>query len=189
MYVTFMTKEYRTVSSMLLIFKWRISKECFSNTLMIFTTWPGILRDTVLKITLDPAILASTSAMEELQHAPSSLTFSVLGIKEHDSDGGLSCSGTLGLGTGLGLRLFLRFLDSSDCKTWCNSLMNSITPPIIDAWSPFHIYDIWWLYKIVLESKFKLLYMYIYLHQINKQKQTCTQSPIQRDIWTSHLSF
>ena len=117
---------------MLLMFRWRTSNENFSNTLIIFTIWPGMRRDIILKMTLDPEIFASTSATEELQHAPSSLKFSnPKGVSGWE----VSCN-ALGLGPGLGLRLFLRFLDSKDCSTWCSSLMNSITPPIIDAWSP-----------------------------------------------------
>lgn len=130
-----MTKEYRTVSSMVLMFKWRISKESFSKTAMILTTWPGILLDIVLRSTFDPEILASTSATGELQLAPSSLKVLlsiVMIIFPKGLSGGWNCL------PGLGLRLFLRFLASNDCTTWCNSLMNSITPPIIDAWSPFN---------------------------------------------------
>lgn len=137
-----MTKEYRTVSCMLLMLRWRISKESFSNTLIIFTTWPGILLEMVLNITLDPDIFASTSATGELQHAPSSLNKLLLlgSIWLNGLSGvGLSCNNGLGLGLGpgLGLKLFRRFFASRDCRTWCNSLMNSITPAIIDAWSPF----------------------------------------------------
>lgn len=73
---TFITKEYRTVSSMLLMFRWRTWNENFSNTLIIFTIWPGIRRDIILKMTLDPEIFASTSATGELQDAPSSLKLS-----------------------------------------------------------------------------------------------------------------
>lgn len=109
---------------------------------MIFTIWPGILRDTVLSTTLEPdEIFASTSATGELQLAADS-SFELSDPKEGGgaSDGGLGCTNTgVGLGPGLGLRLFLLFLDSNDCRTWCSSLMNSITPPIIDAWSPFHV--------------------------------------------------
>lgn len=135
---TLMTKEYRTVSSMLLMFKWRISKDNFSKTLIILTIWPGILLEIVLRRTFDPEIFASTSATGELQHAPSSLKLLSWIPKGLSGSWGLGWN-CLGLGPGLGLRLFLRFLASKDCKTWCNSLMNSITPPIIDAWSPFTI--------------------------------------------------
>ena len=99
---------------------------------IIFTIWPGILLEIVFRMTFEPEIFASTSAMEELQHAPSSFTFS---NPKGPSGEGVACNG-LGLGPGLGLKLFLCFLDSSDCRTWCSSLMNSITPPIIEAWSP-----------------------------------------------------
>lgn len=144
-FITLITKEYKTVSSMLLMLRWRTSNEDLSRTLIIFTTWPGVRRDIIFKTTLDPEIFASTSATGELQHAPSSLTtrswlWSInpkLNLGLWSSWGGSSSSGCLGLGLGLGLRLFLlRLLDSKDCKTWCNSLMNSITPPMIDAWSP-----------------------------------------------------
>lgn len=132
-----MTKEYRTASSMLLILRWRTSNWSISNTLIIFKIWPGIRFEIIFKTTFDPEIFASTSATGELQHAPSSLTCSNP-IKGQSSWGGVSCScGGLGLGAGLGLRLFLLFLDSKDWRTWCNSLINSIAPPIIDAWSPY----------------------------------------------------
>lgn len=138
MLCTLITKEYRTVSSMLLIFRCRISRERFSNKLTIFTIWPGILRDTVLKTTFDPEIFASTSATGELQDAPSSLIFSCTTIDRSDC-GVLGCSNGFGLGPGLGLMLLRLFFDSNDCKTCCISLMNSITPPMIEAWSPYHI--------------------------------------------------
>lgn len=131
-----MTKEYRTASSMLLILRWRTSNWSISNTLIIFKIWPGIRFEIIFKTTFDPEIFASTSATGELQHAPSSLTCSNP-IKGQSSWGGVSCSCGLGLGAGLGLRLFLLFLDSKDWRTWCNSLINSIAPPIIDAWSPY----------------------------------------------------
>lgn len=136
MIYTLMTKEYRTVSSMLLMLRWRTSNESFSNTPIIFTIWPGIRLAITLSMTLDPEIFASTSATEELQHAPSSLKFSIpRGVWTWSPDWGVCTSG-LGLGPGLGLKLFLCFFDSKACRTWCNSLINSITPPIIDAWSP-----------------------------------------------------
>ena len=133
---------------MLLMFKWRISKERFSNTLIILAIWPGIRREITFKITFDPDIFASTSAIGELQHAaPSSLrSFSIFPKGKGLWWSGwrlvvISCSGALGLGLrqgpGLGLKLlFLCFLDSKACRTWCNSFMNSIAPPIIEAWSP-----------------------------------------------------
>lgn len=134
---TLTTKEYRTVSSMLLMFRWRTSKESFSSTVIILTIWPGILRDIVFKITFDPDIFASTSATAELQHAASPLTFSSPKRLGHSGWKVTGCSGLgLGLGPGLGLKLFLCFLDSKACRTWCNSFINSITPPIMDAWSP-----------------------------------------------------
>lgn len=134
-----MTKEYSTVSSMLLMLRWRISKSSFSSKVIIFTTWPGTRFDSVRKSTFEPEILASTSAIGELQHAPSSFTIfsescdELLVIMGGD---GLNCSSDLGLGVGLGLKLFLFFLASRECRTRCNSLMNSMAPPIIDAWSP-----------------------------------------------------
>lgn len=68
--VTLMTKEYKTASSMLLMFRWRISNESLSRTAIIFSICPGIFRAITLRITFDPEILASTSATLELQHAP-----------------------------------------------------------------------------------------------------------------------
>jgi len=134
-----MTKEYRTVSSMLLIFRWRTSNESLSKTLIIFAVWPGIRREMIFKTTLDPEILASISARGELQHAPSSLwsTWQV----------GCSSASGLGLGPGLGLTLFLLFFDSKDWRTWCSSFINSITPPIIDAWSPYKHHIIYTMKK------------------------------------------
>lgn len=137
MMITLMTKEYRTVSCMVLMLRWRISKESFSSTLIIFTIWPGILFEIVLNITFDPHILASTSATGVLQHAPSSLKLLLWVINGLLSGVGLSCNGLGVVGPGLGLRLFRRFFASRDWRTRCNSLMNSITPAIIDAWSPF----------------------------------------------------
>lgn len=104
---------------------------------IIFTIWPGICLDTVFKTTFGPQIFASTSAMGELQHAPSSFTFS---NPRRPSGGGvaIACNG---LGLRPGLKLFLLFWDSSDCRTRCNSLMNSTTPPIIEAWSPLKQYN------------------------------------------------
>lgn len=135
-----MTKEYKTVSSMVLMFKWRTSNESFSNTVIIFTIWPGICFEITLSNTFDPEIFASTSATEELQHAPSSLKCSAPNELILISGG---CWGDnwgnstgLGLGLGLGLKLFLCFLYSKAWRTWCNSLIKSITPPIIEAWSP-----------------------------------------------------
>lgn len=137
-----MTKEYKTVSSMLLMLIWRTSKESLSNTLIILATWPVTRREIIFNAMFEPEILASTSATGELQQASSSLK-----TLESNPKGRVwwSCcwgligsSSSLGLGTGLGLILFLLFLlDSNDCKTWCISFINSITPPIIDAWSPY----------------------------------------------------
>lgn len=76
-----------------------------------------------LRMTLEPEILTSTSASEELQVAPDAI------------GGGGGGGGSVVVG--LGLKLFLLFLDSKASTTWCSSLMNSITPPIMDAWSPF----------------------------------------------------
>lgn len=133
---TLTTKWYRTVSSMLLMFRWRTSNERLSKTLIIFATWPGILWEITFRITFEPEIFTSTSATEELQLAPSSLKeWSVPIPEELSSWRSVGCC-VLGLGPGLGLTLFLLFWDSKAWSTWCNSLMNSITPPIIDAWSP-----------------------------------------------------
>lgn len=120
------------MSSMLLIFRCRISRESFSNKFTILTICPGILRDTVLKTTFDPEIFASTSATGELQDAPSSLIFSCTIIERSDC-GVVGCNIGFGLGRGLGLMLLLLFFDSSEFKTSCISLMNSITPPMIEA--------------------------------------------------------
>lgn len=144
-----MTKEYRTVSSMLLIFRWRTSNESLSKTLIIFAVWPGIRREMIFKTTLDPEILASISASGELQHAPSSLTCSNPKTLLLWSTWQVGCSSTsgLGLGPGLGLTLFLLFFDSKDWRTWCSSFIKSITPPIIDAWSPYKHHIIYTMRK------------------------------------------
>lgn len=135
---------------MLLMLRWRISKAWLSSTLMILTTCPGILLDSVRSSTLGPDSLASTSATAELQQAPSSLTTPRLPPPPPPSEGllldavrgdgvswwpCLSCCGR-GLGLGLGLRLLRFFLASSDCTSCCSSLMNSMAPPMIEAWSP-----------------------------------------------------
>ena len=146
-----MTNEYKTVSSMLLTLRWRTSNENLSNTLIIFAIWPATRREIIFSITLEPEIFASTSAAGELQQAPSSLTLPALlsnvpNKLGFSTRGGVCaehcCMSAIGLGLGqlgLGLKLFLLFLDSKDSRTWCISLMNSITPPIIDAWSPYKI--------------------------------------------------
>lgn len=117
--------------------RWSISNASFSSRTMIFTTSPGLRLERVRMITLAPEILASTSAIGELQHALSSFTTSKLWGESTSGCGNGSGRRGLGLGVGLGLKLFLCFLASSDCRTWCNSLMNSMAPPMIDAWSPF----------------------------------------------------
>ena len=129
-----MTKWYRTESSMLLMSRWSTSNESLSRTLIIFAAWPGILWEIIFNITLEPEIFTSTSATEELQVAPNSLKESAP-IPKELSTRRVGCR-VLGLMPGLGLMLFLLFVDSKTSRTWCNSLMNSITPPIIDAWSP-----------------------------------------------------
>ena len=132
-----MTKEYKTVSSMLLMLRWRTLNENFSSTAIILRIWPGIRREMILRRTLDPEILASTSATDELQHAATSPALSnPKGLWWSSLVLGSWSSGLGVLGPGLGLKLVLCFFDSKACKTCCNSLMNSITPPMIDAWSP-----------------------------------------------------
>ncbi|EEC79811.1 hypothetical protein OsI_21250 [Oryza sativa Indica Group] len=117
--------------------------------------------------TLAPEILASTSAMGELQQAASSATscscclFSSLGEMEDELPALLPAAAVgeqevmreRGLGVGLGLPppeadidageircacgCCLRFFwASSDCSSVCSSLMKSMAPPMIDAWSP-----------------------------------------------------
>ena len=131
---TLTTKEYRTVSSILLMLRWRTSKDSLSKTPIIFGSWPGIRREMIFKTTFEPEIFASTSATDELQHAPTSTPFSNPNGLLSDPKA-TNCA--FGLGPGLGLILFLlRLFDSKDCNTWCNSLMNSMTPPIMEAWSP-----------------------------------------------------
>lgn len=134
---TLTTNWYRTVSSMLLMLRWRTSNERLSKTVIILETWPGILWEITFKITFGPEIFTSTSAIEELQLAPSSLKALLVPIPPEEISNwwSVGCS-VFGLGPGLGLKLFLLFWDSNAWRTWCNSLMNSITPPIIDAWSP-----------------------------------------------------
>lgn len=143
---TLTTNWYRTVSSMLLMLRWRTSNERLSRTVMIFATWPGILWEITFRIAFGPEIFTSTSATEELQLAPSSLKALLVPIAEElwsnwwgGNAAAAGCSAVVfGLGPGLGLKLFLLFCDSRAWSTWCNSLMNSITPPIIDAWSPWN---------------------------------------------------
>lgn len=148
---TLTTKKNKTVSSMLLMLRWRTWKDSFSKTDMILTSCPSIRLQTTLNTTLEPEILASTLAWGELQHDPTSLkvlvviTFSMqlngtlvvalVAAAAANADGSSVC---WSWGKEGRFSVFRRFLDSRTCTNCCSSLMNSITPPIIEAWSPYN---------------------------------------------------
>lgn len=75
------------VSSRVLIFTLRISRERSSRAAIIFTAWPGILGETVFRRTLGPENLTSTSAMADFELATGSLTLSMEEVLEEQGDG------------------------------------------------------------------------------------------------------
>lgn len=75
------------VSSRVLIFTLRISRERSSRADIIFTAWPGILGETVFRRTLGPENLTSTSAMADFELATGSLTLSMEEVLEEQGDG------------------------------------------------------------------------------------------------------
>jgi hypothetical protein len=73
-----MVKELSMVSSTALMPTLRISNERSSRVEIIFVACPGIRGDTVFKRRFGPENFTSTSAIEDLEFATSSLTLSLM---------------------------------------------------------------------------------------------------------------
>lgn len=84
---TLMVKELTIVWSTELMFTCRIWRDISSSTEIIFVTWPGILGETVLRTRFGPENLTSTSAMDDLEFAESSLRLSIMEELEEEEVG------------------------------------------------------------------------------------------------------
>ena len=86
-----MVKKLSMVSSTVLIFTWRSSRERSSRVEIIFIAWPGIGGDTVFKRRFGPENFTSTSAIGDFEFATSSLILSLILEEVEEDEGDGSC--------------------------------------------------------------------------------------------------
>ena len=144
---------------MVVMLVWRIERWRSSKAAIVMSNWPGLLFESILIMASNPSSLTSTSAKHDLfsvisSSSPPPPSSSVIFL--------VIMSGWVWLATlvtgqeegfvGLVMspvclwpvssKILRRFCDSRHGRSSSSSLTNSMTPPMIEAWSPYYMHNI-----------------------------------------------